>query len=763
MGNKQSSLKSAVMLKMPNELMMLEELVNTDIDMKTKSEQIQKILVEIEQKIIHMNYDVLSLYSKTLEGQVDDIMKDPDGRQQITPETRLKIAMLYEKLKATEKSKTPETVKSPQKPQGIQALERAIANSPDRGPVKLRSEKVFERIMQQIPHFIDKTQEDMYIKYLLTYRDFDKSSINMYYKDTLKDKVMFIYIRKEEMGNSARFVVEDKWYAIFWDAKRNTWNYSILTFDPSIEFGRSAQSMSVLEDRKIPSEADYFKLLRFIENSVMLGQLAPYLMFKNNVYEKMLGRGMRDSSGEYIDLARDLRNSNYESYEREINKYHSEKNTDKNKVIFIDGVKRDNTPIILITFWSEEGAGGEAAGRWITFHLVSSDAINFIKQKFELNESYEPSFTSEQNLKEDRKRYRDNALKYNNIFQALASNDTEVILKLLTSDPSIVNKTGSKGNTPLIYVIKNSANMDSINIGLLFETGKIDLDLVDMDGRTALHLAVINKLPNSLIHRLVGLNINATDISGYTALDYAALDPGPDYIYVKLLLILGATPKLNSKVVGRVSENVKEIVRNIASLHFKTETTDLFNEEALQRILFELYGLDITNTVSMPIAIELFKTETTGLFTENQLQRMLFELYGLDITNIGLSIPIARKLFKNEFPELKDSPVFSLPVARSAARSSNTAAASFPIGVLKSAILKVGDAVIDGNDMRGTIVKIEITDGDIIYSVAFPAKAALGIYKEGELTKITSDKSRAAAAAAKPGGYIPQSWFHHCY
>ena len=94
-------------------------------------------------------------------------MEDPDGRQQITPETRLKIAMLYEKLEATKQSKTPETVKPPQKPQDIQALESAITYRRNRGPIKLISEKIFERIMQQIPHFIDKTQEDMYIKYLL--------------------------------------------------------------------------------------------------------------------------------------------------------------------------------------------------------------------------------------------------------------------------------------------------------------------------------------------------------------------------------------------------------------------------------------------------------------------------------------------------------------------------------------------------------------------------------------------------------------------
>ena len=736
-----SSLPDAPTIKkMPNELIILNELLyDTKIDMKTKSDHIQNILGEIEKRIIHMDHDDLSLYYNFLERVVDYIMKDPDGKQRITPETRFKIAMLYEKLEAFKQSKTHKTVELPKYPEYLQRQKEK--------PLMIGPKQV-SGIIGKSPDFVDKTREDIYVKYLLSttcrsyvIRESFDERISGYYKTkhTSQDKVMFIYIRYEEQFRGDTRFGHVGWVMIYWNATINHWDYVGLDFDPIIEFnkksGKSSGSMCVLKDRKIPSEADYFYLLRDMKN--------PGMFFKNNVYEKMLGRGIRDSSGEYKILINQLTDSKYESYENTIDIYHRSQATDRNKIIFIEYVKEDKPPVILMTFWSDEG-------RWVSFDLYHLE--EFIRGKFELNESYEPLLTTNKNLtlednakryEEKAKTYKVKAITYKNIFQALASGDKDVVNTLLVSNPSIVNTISSKGNTPLIYFIKNIQNIRNIDrnvlyhiIILLLDIQGIDLDYVDLDGRTALHLALINKLPNNLIRRLVGSNINLPDRYGYTALDYAAQAHGPKYINVKLLLILGASPKLNDTI--KVSENVRKIITAVAKESPLHETKGMLNEEELQNILFRLYGFEINNPninpqVSIAVAMKLFKDE--------------------------FSLPVAGPPYlssKSSVPDLRPQPV---PAARAspfaAAAQQRQRVSNLNIGD-KALLLETGIPV---PDVIVTIRKIKPnSDGSFSYYVDYDYDIEIvDPIEERDLQKITGPSSPA------PGGYYFDTFIHHCY
>jgi hypothetical protein len=661
MGNNSSSLKPGTAKEIPQDLIMLNDLlINREIDTPKKTQDILDILFDISAKISEMTTDTVTIYLEYFSRFVDYVMKDPVGIQKTSPKIKMIIADRFEKLEANSRSHS-----APKKSQKKREdLKKIFLESIDgKKEIKQRIDRdgVFENIMRHSRNYVDGMAEDFYIKFLLSNVEYAMSvkadKINDYCKKKMfpEDTVMFIYIRDTEQEKTKLYDGNVGWVMIYWSNEKKAWRYvEITNIDVIREMTKSAKLMSKSKDRKIPSEADYFTLVRTVLEQ------DEQLLFENDVYEKILGHGIKDTSKEYRDLTnQQITDINREGYSKKIDEYHKQHGTDKNKIIFIDSKTETNQPFILMIFWNE------TEGRWLTFAITNTDT--FIKQKFELNESYEPSFTSEQNLEKDKKRYRDNAIKYNNIFQALASGDTEVTLRLLTLDPSIVNKTGSKGNTPLIYVIKNIANMDSINIGLLFETGKIDLDLVDMDGRTALHLAVENQFYFPIIEKLVGSDINLSDRYGFTALDYAATNGNE--MYVKLLLILGASPKLNNTI--KVSESVKKIVTDVAKESPLHETKGMLNDKTLQHILFELYGFEINNPN----------------------------------INQDVSIAVATKLFKDEFPQLKDHPAFSLPVARSR-------------------------------------------------SVPLPLQ---------ESDRLEKKEDKSATAAAMPGGYSPHTWFHHCY
>ena len=640
MGKTQSSLKPETAKKISEDLERFENLLlDKKIDMETKSRKIQGMLREIGEKMFVMDYETVSLYSGHFAQFVDYVMKNPDGKRIITAEVMGGIAVLSEELKALEKKKSPSELHQ-QLPIGIAKSEDLFLKSiPDQDREKIKREKVFKRIMKQSPCFIDNTRKDFFVKYMLSSGFSPDDNIDTYYenKRTPRETVMFIYIRQEERRRDRDIsrTVNGKigWVMIFWNAQENSWHNVGLNFDPSIEFSESAisffpkraESMSVLEDQKIPTEAEYFKLLRtldFVSVHRASDLVFLYDLFENNVYEKMLGQDIRDSSGEYKILINQLKGINFEDYSKEIDKYHQIRaNTEKNRVIYME--LEYDMPFILMTYWSEKSA------EWISLPINNNRelVIDFMILHFELDKLYEASFNIGQDLNETRKRYKKNAIKYNNIFQALGSGDKDVVKTLLDSNQSVVNTIGSKGNTPLIYVIKNSKYINLRNLDLLFETGRIDLDYVDMDGRTALHLAVINKLPNSLIHRLVGSDINLSDRYGFTALDYAATKGNE--MYVKLLLILGASPKLNNTI--EATENVRKIITDVAKESPLHETKGMLNEKALQHILFELYGFEINNPN----------------------------------INQDVSIAVATKLFKDELPQLKDHLAFSQPVARS--------------------------------------------------------------------------------------------------
>ena len=729
MGNKQSSLKPETAKEIPEDLVRFDFLLyNTEIDMKKKSQEIQGMLREIGDKMRKMDYETISLYSGHFAGYVDYVMENPDGKQIITAEVMRGIAILSEELKALEKKKSPSELHQ-QLPVGIANSEDSFLKSiPEQHRKKIKDEKVFKRIMNQSPHFIDNTREDLFIKYVLSsvLQLNPDVTIDNYYKTrgTPIERVMFIYIRKEEQQQRTGFsngLVG--WVMIFWNASQNSWNYIGLNFDPSIEFSESAksfilktaESMSVLEDQKIPTEAEYFNLLRAVDFS--LSSISEYDLFENNVYEKMLGQGMRDSSGEYKILINQLTDSNYGSYEVTIDRYHKSQATDRNKIIFMDCVKKKldpfpDSPFILMSYWSIKSA------KWISLQIKNEPTkINFMKQQFELNKLYEPSFTHEQNVDLDRARYARNARIYQNIFQALASGNQRLIQILLYSDSSLVNAIGSQGNTPLMYVIKNIRNIDPSNIHLLLDIPGINLNLVDINGMTALHLAVKNKLEYILIHALADSDINAKDRYGLTALDYAAI--AGDETIVKLILMLGANPELNRKtILIGVSENVKKIIEKIGAMEFKEETDGLFVESNLQKILFELYGLDISNSgrkkISIPIAMELF----------SELNEF------------------------NEFNALRARPMFSLPVARPVALDSRQLQQKED----SQSDLNPGDIVRNKNTGQlGTIVSVENNDVHVTYDTRKPQTKL----RTDQLEKIGISMGFVTSAAnLKPGDIV---------
>ena len=150
----------------------------------------------------------------------------------------------------------------------------------------------------------------------------------------------------------------------------------------------------------------------------------------------------------------------------------------------------------------------------------------------------------------------------NSIIKTSSMLDTQSLYKILIKNPYLVNTIDDKKETLLSYSIKNN----NINISKLILTSPIlDLDFLDKDGNSYLHLAVLYK-QEEIIKLLIekGISINKQNKEGNTALHLAYVK------YDKKIINILEENGIDTNIVNNKNKIAEEMTFKKSAKSFNT-------------------------------------------------------------------------------------------------------------------------------------------------------------------------------------------------